>query len=322
VALTIEGRALQLAAPAGLRIADDYPHAFDAWEIDHYTAKTAVPAGDNLQLAPGTPSSRRGVLAATTAIGTASQATIRYSLDPGSRYLLVDIDIDWQEEHRLLRYHLPTAYGGRWATFGCPFGSIKRPQLPGMPADEAMWEVAGSRWAAVHDDTESGVAILTEAKYGFSCFDGDLGVSLLKAAKYPDPGADLGRHSIRFAIGEHRRASTATVASTACAAEALFTPVVVADSGSDRRAPFALADVGTLCPSWVLPSETGPGFVIRLHETAGSAGTAVLRLTQKANAVSLVDFREQALGTPEMVAGNEYAIGYAPYQVLSVLVRP
>ena len=319
--LAIEGEALALAAPAGLRLAHDHPHNYDAWEIDHYSAKTAVPVADRLQLQVSAGTGRRGVLHASAAIGGASSLTIRYLLDPGSRYLTVEIDVDWQEEHRLLRYHVATGYHGRLATFGCPFGAIKRPQLPGGPADEAMWEVAGSRWAAVHDDLERGLALVTEAKYGFSCHRGDLGVSLLKAARHPDPSADLGRHTIRFALGRHRTVSAPGAPSTACAADALYTPLVVAEAGAPRESPFRFDELGSLCPSWVLPSETGPGFVVRLHETAGAGGTAVLRLAAAARSVTLVDFRERKLAAAESVAEAAWAIPYGPYQVVSVLVR-
>ena len=322
--LAVDGRPLELTGTAGLRLGHDDPHNYDAWEIDHYTAGTMAPVADPLRLSAGY-CRRRGVLEGRGAIGDSSQATVRYLLDPGSRHLLIEVDIDWQEEHRLLRYHLPTGYRGRTATFGAPFGSIERPQLPGRPEDEAMWEVAGSRWAAVHDDDGTGLALLTEAKYGFHCFDGELGVSLLKAARHPDPAADVGRHTIRFAVGRHEPATLGAgsdaVLSTACAADALFAPVPKTESGAPRPSPFVLEHPGSLCPAWVLPSETGSGYVIRLHETAGRRGTATLRVTRPAGAVTLVDFREQELGVPRQVDDRNYAVDYAPYQVISILAR-
>ena len=272
----VDGRPLELTGAAGLRLGHDDPHNYDAWEIDHYTAATMAPVAGPLRLAAGH-EGRRGVLEGHAPVGEASRVTVRYLLDPRSRWLLIEIDVDWREEHRLLRYHLPTGYRGRTATFGAPFGSIERPQLPGRPEDEAMWEVAGSRWAAVHDDDGTGLALLTEAKYGFSCFDGELGVSLLKAAKHPDPAADVGRHTIRFAVGRHEPATLGSgpdaLLSTACAADALFAPVPTTGSGAARTSPFVLEHPGSLCPAWVLPSETGSGFVIRFHETA-AAGAA------------------------------------------------
>ena len=324
VGLAVDGRRLELTGAAGLRLGHDDPHNYDAWEIDHYTGGTMAPVADRLRLAPRQ-CGRRGLLEGRASIGDSSQATVRYLLDPGSRYLLIELDVDWQEEHRLLRYHLPTGYRGRTATFGAPFGSIERPQLPGRPEDEAMWEVAGSRWAAVHDDDGTGLAVLTEAKYGFSCFDGELGVSLLKAARHPDPAADTGRHTTRFAVGRHQPVTLGSgpdaVLSTACAADALFAPVPTTGAGAARPSPFVLEHPGSLCPAWILPSETGSGYVIRLHETAGRRGTAELRLAKPAGAVTLVDFREQQLGAPRPADQMAYAIDYAPYQVVSILVR-
>ena len=92
-------------------------------------------------------------------------------------------------------------------------------------------------------------------------------------------------------------------------------------AGAARPSPFALEHPGSLCPAWVLPSETGRGYLIRLHETAGRRGTAELRLARPADAVTLVDFREQEIGVPGRVADMTYAINYAPYQVISILVK-
>ena len=69
---------------------------------------------------------------------------------------------------------------------------------------------------------------------------------------------------------------------------------------------------GSLCPAWVLPSETGSGYVLRLHETAGRRGTAKLRLARPAEQVTLVDFREQELGAPPQVDETTYSIDHAP----------
>jgi alpha-mannosidase len=145
------------------------------------------------------------------------------------------------------------------------------------------------------------------------------------AARHPDPAADTGRHTIRFAVGRHQPATLGSgpdaVLSTACAADALFAPVPTTGAGAARPSPFVLEHPGSLCPAWILPSETGSGYVIRLHETAGRRGTAELRLAKPAGAVTLVDFREQQLGAPRPADQMAYAIDYAPYQVVSILVR-
>ena len=250
-----------------------------------------------------------------------SRLRVDYVFEAESRYLRIETHIDWRESHRLLKFHVPTAYRGRWARFGCPFGSIQRPQLPGVAADEAMWEVPASRWAAVTHEDGTGLAICTEAKFGFSCRDGDLAVSLLRSAKSPDPHADMGEHHIRFAIGRHAPQTLGDTLSTAAAADALFAPLVLFEEGRTVPALFELEDAGTLVPSWVSPAENGRGFIVRLHETNGSAGEARVHFARAPRNVGLVDFLGRRAGSVRRIDPGTYAITYRPYQVLSLRVR-
>ncbi|MEK7413341.1 MAG: glycoside hydrolase family 38 C-terminal domain-containing protein, partial [Planctomycetota bacterium] len=186
---------------------------------------------------------------------------------------------------------------------------------------EAAWEVPGSRWAAVGDDAGHGLAICAEAKFGFSCRDGDLGLSLLRSPTSPDPEADQGTHRIRIAIGRHRAHSDATQLATAAAADALFVPAIVARGGKTPIAPATWHATGSLTPSWALPSTTGAGFVLRAHETNGESGTAILELSEPAKSVSLVNLLEKRTGSVIKLRKNRYAVRYGPYQIISVLVR-
>lgn len=317
--MRVDDRTLALSEAAGFVLYHDDPANFDAWDIDHYTLQTGVRVAERLRLRVAESNPLRAILRANAAIGERSRLTIDYILEAGARHLRLDARVEWGEAHRLLKFHVPTAYRGRWATFGCPFGSIRRPQLPGVQADEAMWEVPGSRWAAVGNEDGEGLALLAEAKYGFSCRDGNLGLSLLRSPKLPDPGADMGTHVMRFAIGRYERAAHLGVHSTAAAAEALFTPVVVY-RGQPVVAPFELENLGSLVPSWVAPTRIGNGYIVRLHETAGAAGCATLRLGQQPRSIECVDFLERRQGRPRRVGPRLYEIPYEPYAVVSVKV--
>ena len=320
-AVSVDGTSLALAAPAGFTLHHDRSANFEAWDIDHYTLQTGKPVATNLKLAVIEHGPVRARLRGTAPIGTGSRLTVEYVLEAGARHLRIEAHVDWNESHRLLKFHVPTAYRGRWARFGCPFGSIQRPQLPGVPSDEAMWEVPGSRWAAVTHEDGNGLAMVTEAKSGFSCRDGDLGLTLLRSPKEPDPTADIGPHRIRFAVGRHETHTTVDILSTAAAADALFAPLVVCDGGTPLPAPLTLEQLGTLVPSWVTPAEQSAGLVLRLHETNGSAGTARLCLRAAPRAVDLVDFVERRIGRAKRIDRHTYEIAYRPYQVLSVRVR-
>jgi alpha-mannosidase len=146
-------------------------------------------------------------------------------------------------------------------------------------------------------------------------------LSVLRSPKSPDPEADMGGHTIRFAIGRHEPVSREGVLSTSTSADALYTPVLIARGSAEIRSPFTLVETGSLTPSWVLPCENSKGYVIRLHETNGGSGTAVLRLNRPAFSVDYVDFLERPRGRPEKSGPGEYRISYRPYQILSVRVR-
>lgn len=317
-ALSVRGKQLDLEGATTFTLYYDEAHLFDAWDIDHYVYKHPQPvmAGLNLELAESGPIRAR--LRGECALGKRSHLGVDYILDAEAEWLRVEVRVDWKEDHRLLKFHAPTGYRGRFARFANPFGSIQRPQHPGTQSDEAMWEVPGNRWAAVTDDAGEGLAIVTDAKYGWSCREGNLGLTLLRSPREPDEQADLGQHRIQFAIGRHQELSTGASLSTAAAAEALFAPVVVGKLDM-APAPFQLTNLGSLVPSWVLPSEGG-GFVIRAHETCGVSGVARLRLAEFAT-VELVDFLETKLGNPVAISEKEYDIPYRAYEIVSILVR-
>ena len=94
-----------------------------------------------------------------------------------------------------------------------------------------------------------------------------------------------------------------------------------AESAASRPSPFTFEQLRSVCPAWVLPSETGSGYVIRLHETAGGSGSALLRLARPTDSVTLVDFREREMAAARRIDDTTYAINYTPYQIVSVLVR-
>jgi alpha-mannosidase len=322
--ITVDGAELPMEKPAGFVLHSDRPANFDAWDIDREDLIRGDESARDLRLVVEESGPLRSVLAGSAAIGDASRLTVRFILEAGSRWLRVEAEIDWHEAARLLKYRLPTGCHGNMARFGTPFGSILRPQLPGYPRNEAMWEVPGNRWAAVLDDAQDrGLAIVTEAKYGFSCRDGQLALTLLRAPVDPSETrpqrVDQGLHLVRFAVGAHCDTSEASRESTAAAAETLFAEKPVARGMRELRAGFTLVKPGSLVASWLTPAETRRGIILRLHETAGRSGTAELRTDDPRAKVAIVDLLERHTGTPRK-AGASWRIEYRPYQVLSLRI--
>jgi alpha-mannosidase len=336
--LAVDGRPLALRAPLGeLVVYPDHPHAFDAWDIDRQTLALSQPVRTPATLTLAESGPARAVLAVTRSLGAAGHVTLRWILEAGATALRVELDLDWRRPQALLKLLFPTAYAGRFARYGCPFGSVLRPQVPGTAADEAMWEVPASRWAAVMDEGErDGLFVVTENKYGFAVRDGCLGMSLVRSAaitaggaeshgtrSHPatlrrthpaSPYADIGCHRIALAIGRYD-AGARRDEQPAALADLLFTPPIAYD-GREIAAGAAgflgLEGGESLQPVWARPLGRGR-WVLRLNETLGQRGRARLRLAPGWSAEA-VDLLERPC--PGVLRGDR--ISYGPYALLGV----
>lgn len=334
ISLVVDGQPVPFRRPANeLVLFPDHPHQFDAWEIDRQTLSLGVadvrPAAATVESA----GPLQAVVAFRRPLGKTSSVTVRYRLVAGDPVLRIEYDLDWQEEHTLLKAVFPTEFLGRDARFGAPFGSVKRPQLGGTPAAEAMWEVPASRWAVVGDDSESaGFFVVTEAKYGFSCRDGALGLSLVRSAKitsedrgfkrgsHPEPLrrtlapnvlSDIGRHRIPIAVGAFDPGAPREE-HPAALADLLFTPPLEYSGEALDCGFLGITGGDSLQPAWAMPC--GPGkWTLRLHETLGRSGEAALHLKTglKARRVDL-----SGKPTREKIVGGR--IRFSPYKVIGV----
>jgi len=331
--LRIDGAPVAFTGPAARAVLyADRPANYDAWDIDRHTLALGRPVDTPVRIRLESRRPDRAVLAVSRRIGIASTLIVRYILQAGEAVLRIEADIDWHEENTLLKLHFPTAYRGVQARFGAPFGSVLRGQQPGHPAVEAQWEVPGSRWAAVaHDGEREGLALVTEAKYGFSARDGELTVSLLRSARVTgcddhryaappglsrhqpaSPHSDQGRHILRLALGRYD-ACGPLHQHPAALADTLFTEPIVYRGGAVGGGLVAIRDAATLMPAWAQPLGEG-AWLLRLHEVAGQPGDA--RIVTAAGWTA----RRCALdGSPLRGAqGREGAISYRPYEVVSV----
>ena len=124
-----------------------------------------------------------------------SSSTITYELRGGqrARSSSTSSSTGTHDEH-LLSMAFPLDVRADIARCDVQFGTVARPTHPSNPWDAAKFEVCAHRFVDVAEP-DFGVAILNDGRYGHCVFDGAVRVSLARAAKYPDPGADHGRHA-------------------------------------------------------------------------------------------------------------------------------
>ena len=131
------------------RLFRDYPHMWDAWEIDpgYELDEIGLDPSSDIELIRSEP--LRGVIEARRAIGESSRITTRYTLDAESPVLRIEMEIDWQESRRLLRVDYPTTIASDAATTGTQFGFIERPTSSSTSWDRARFEFPAHRFVSL-----------------------------------------------------------------------------------------------------------------------------------------------------------------------------
>ena len=306
----------------------DVPNRFEAWDIDRQTLSLGT---SETSVAEAVVDGNAVVF--TRSLGEKSQISVRYELDATLPVLHISYDVDWQETNVLFKAVFATDYTGANARFGTPFGSVLRSQIPGRLRDEAMFESAASRWVVLSDDAaSSGLAVMTEAKYGFSCRDGALGVSLLrspsvtgqdldhkvlfnvdnrKGANRPTC-SDLGKHHIKIAVSLSE-IGQARVMQPSALAESLFTPALAYKGGAKSSGFLGLEGGESLQAVWAKPAKDGKGWILRLNETMGQRG--------KANVLLAEGYTASPTDLLEGDGGKAITqITFKPYELLSLRI--
>lgn len=307
-----------LAAPGNrLELYDDRPVAFDAWDVDPFhleTRRDCDPAERHEVLSAGP---LRAEVAFERSIGTESRMRQVVRLDAGARRLELHTTVDWHESHTLLKACFPLRVRAPYATYEMPFGYAERPTHFSTSWDRARYEVPGHRFADLSEHG-FGVALLTDCKYGYSCYGNELRISLLRSPKSPDPEADMGLHTFSYAVVPHGGGWR----DAAVVAEALRFNVPLRWAAPGRLAPdrsFASVDDPNLVIDTVKRAEDSDAFVLRLYEAHGGRGVARLRVDAPLVAPRLANALEDD-GDALELHGDAIVLPYRPHELLTVKV--
>jgi alpha-mannosidase len=294
---------------------DDNPIKHDAWDVDIYHLekfKLIPPAHSTEAIEEGP---LRASLAFEIEISPKSRLRQVVSLTALSPRLAFTTDVDWHEDHKFLKVEFPLNLHADYATYEIQFGHLRRPTHFNNSWDMARFEVCAQHWADF-SEPDFGVSLLNDSKYGYSVHDNVMRLSLLRSPKMPDPQADMGTHSFRYALLPH--ADSPIEAGVIEEGYRFNSPLLIYPSLAELQSQsFFRVSGGSLVLDTVKKAEDSDAIILRIYEAHGKRGTCRLESSlpvSKAVQCNLLETDESQLPWDE----NGVEIPYAPFQLITL----
>ena len=255
-------------------------------------------------------------------------STIRQDLTVYAGVPRIDVNtqVDWHEQHVLLKAGFPVNVHSDKATFEIPYGTIERPTTRNTVEEEGMFEVPALRWGDLSNATQ-GFSLLNASKYGYDAKDNVLRLSLLRSPQMPAPDnhiADQGFHEFTYSLYAH--AGGWQAGNTMRQGYELNYPLIAVSTQSHAgswpaRQSFGRVDPANVVMTVVKKAEDDDGLIFRFYEFEGKAGEVRLQLPRKAASAVETDLMEKHGRALTLAAsGRELVIPAGPYEIKTVEV--
>lgn len=276
----------------------DYPGTYDAWDIlpDYMNKEEKLTVEAPLKLT----FSNSETAEFTTVLATEkSRWKMIIRLFKRSRVIEVENIVDWNEKHRLAKVEFSPEILTRELVCDTSAGFIKREINKNTSWQQARFEACHHKWFDV-SETDAGVAVINNGKYGVGIGKDSVTLSLLRATIRPDPTSDIGHHEFTYLILPHR--GNVVDAKINEAAFEYNVPLVKANESLD-------IDFGELYLQAMKLSENGEYVIIRLSEQNGKRG-----ILNKIGMFTVTDMTE----IPELET-DEYS--YKPFEIITIGIK-
>lgn len=253
---------------------DDNPANWDAWDVDifHLEKRRDIgPAHADRVIEAGP---LRVAVEFAYQLSPTSSLVQTVSLTALSPRLDFTTEVEWHESHKFLKVEFPLALRAAAATYEIQYGHVQRPTHWNTSWDLARFEVPAQRWADL-SEPDFGVALLNDCKYGYAVHGNIMRLSLLRSPKLPDPDADMGHHTFRYALLPH--VGTPQGAGVVAEAYRFNVPLLIGrTTATPGEVSFLSVDAPAVVIDWVKQAEDSAALIVRLYEAHGTHARARL----------------------------------------------
>lgn len=302
-----------------LILAEDMPADWDAWDIDFFYRNKERPEESQATLTVLGAGPVEGRIRVERALGKRSRIVQDILLRAASRRVDFETQVDWHEDHALLKVAFPVNVLSHEATFEIQGGYLARPNHTNTSWDRARFEVCGHKWADL-SEADYGVALLNDCKYGHDVLGNVLRLTLLRAPDQPDATADRGAHAFTYALLPH----TGALAQSDTFFEAHDLNVPLEGQLVDEAPACSSAGFVDVAPGLFLmalkEAEREGRTVLRVGELRRQRGRGWVRLhrpVKRAWQANMLDEAQEELG----VDGDRILFEYRPFEIKTILAE-
>jgi alpha-mannosidase len=294
-----------------MRVYEDKPIYFDNWNIDIYYTEKFWDVDDVVSM----DWIEKGPVRATLQIERKfSKSFIKQKIHfyADSRRIDFETYVDWHEHQHLLKVHFPVEIHTDEAVAEIQFGNVTRKTHKNTSWDVAKFENCCHRWIDVSEGGY-GVSLLNDCKYGYSVYEGDMALTLIKSGIEPNPTADQEEHFFTYSIYPHvgnwREGDT-----TREAAKLNQPAYAVCGTKAESVRSLLSIDAKHVMVESVKLAEDGSGIILRLYEYQNRRGNVSVTLECDIKSVRECDLMENpVLELPH--EGNKFEFYIKPYEI-------
>lgn len=244
-----------------------------------------------------------------------STLTAEISLAAGDDILKIELHVDWHENEKMLRIALNTNIVSDHTSFEIPYGKICRQNNDNTMLQQAQFEVCGHKWADL-SQSDRGVALLNDCKYGFRAIGKTIDMNLLRSQNCPGIGADRGEHDIVYAIYPH--SGNDASGDVAKRAYELNSPVRVVDGTVSHGDGQLFTPNGNIIVESVKRAEMSENLIIRAYEPYGGGTDASFDFGREVK-VTECDLLENPVAESKIT--RRYDREFKPFEIVTLLIE-
>jgi alpha-mannosidase len=257
-----------------------------------------------------------------------SSLKVTVSLDYSSTKLDYNIECDWHEIGKpgesipQLSFYMPVNYSCISYKYDIPFGTIERKAMAiDVPGNSF---IVGTR----EERRKKSLMLLSDSKYGFRCQDNSMSITLIRSSFDPDPYPELGIHKFNFSVALVDNTSNKGLIQYAYAYRHPINVVSANAHGGDLPAvnSFVKLVSGNVAVSSIKMAEENGGnkkIIVRLYETEGLKGEAVMQFFKKPAKAYYVDINEKQVRSDLNINVTEDKVSFEalPYSVETICIE-